>query len=170
MTDMRETSPYPSARERRRIVCLCGSTRFSKAYQDANFQETLAGRIVLTIGCDTKSDEGLKLSTEQKAQLDFLHLDKIEIADEIYVLNVGGYIGTSTSREICFAQRLGKRIRTLEPISLHLFEIEDGQRQCEICSHEATWLRFTNGFALQHDHLSSPRCDWHAWIMPEARA
>jgi hypothetical protein len=100
--------------ERPVIVCLCGSTRFSQAFQEANFRETLAGRIVLTIGCDTKSDEGLRLSEQDKERLDQLHLHKVELADEVLVLNVGGYIGMSTSREIAHAWRAGKRVRWLE--------------------------------------------------------
>jgi hypothetical protein len=96
------------------VTCLCGSTRFSEAFQRANLEETLAGRIVLSIGCDTKSDQGLGLGPEVKAQLDALHLRKIDMADEILVLNVGGYIGESTSREVAYAQ--GKRVRYLEPL------------------------------------------------------
>jgi hypothetical protein len=96
------------------IVCLCGSTRFSQAFQEANFQETLAGRIVLTIGCDTKSDDGLRLSERDKERLDQLHLQKVALADEVLILNVGGYVGMSTSREIAYAVRAGKRLRWLE--------------------------------------------------------
>ena len=44
---------------KRKIVCLCGSTRFSEAFRKANFDETLKGNIVLTIGCDTKGDNDL---------------------------------------------------------------------------------------------------------------
>lgn len=73
--------------QRPTIVCLCGSTRFSKAFQESNLRETLAGRIVLTIGCDVKSDDALGLGPEVKAQLDELHLRKIDLADEILVLN-----------------------------------------------------------------------------------
>lgn len=99
------------------IVCLCGSTRFSEAYQQANLQETLAGRIVLTIGADMKSDEALftQMSSDEfeltKKRLDTLHLRKIDLADEILVLNVDGYIGESTRREIAYAERLGKPVR-----------------------------------------------------------
>ena len=109
------TYPERNDTRRPRIVCLCGSTRFSEAFQQANFRETLDGRIVLSIGCDTKSDEGLHLTAADKIRLDVLHLRKIELADEILVLNVGGYVGESTSREIAYAQSLGKRIRWLEP-------------------------------------------------------
>lgn len=103
------------------IVCLCGSTSKAKeAFQKANLEETLAGRIVLTIGCDMKSDAELfadKSEAERhliKRSLDLLHLRKIDLADEILVLNVGGYIGESTSREIAYARQQGKRIRWLE--------------------------------------------------------
>lgn len=102
--------------EKPTIVCLCGSTRFSQAFQDANFRETLAGKIVLTIGCDFKSDSALGLTSEDKARLDQLHLRKIDLADEILVLNAGGYIGESTANEIRYAQQMNKQIRYLERI------------------------------------------------------
>lgn len=100
-----------------RIVCLCGSTRFSEAYRDAELRETLAGHIVLSIGCNTRSDEDLARAgtTIDKEQLDILHLYKIDLCHEVLVLNVGGYIGESTRREIAYAERMGKLIRWLEP-------------------------------------------------------
>ncbi|MBO0795548.1 MAG: hypothetical protein J2P36_32045, partial [Ktedonobacteraceae bacterium] len=97
------------------IVCLCGSTRFSDAFQIANLNETLAGKIVLSIGCDTHSDEMLNLSPEKKIELDVLHLWKIRLADEVLILNVGGYTGESTRREIEYARSLDKPLRWLEP-------------------------------------------------------
>lgn len=96
------------------IVCLVGSTRFSDAYRDVNLRETLAGRIVLSIGCDTKSDEGLGITNEQKAMLDELHLRKIDFADEVLVINVGRYMGESTRRELAYALDNDKRVRWLE--------------------------------------------------------
>ncbi len=75
----------------RTIVCLCGSTRFMEAWQKANLEETLAGRIVLSVGCNTKSDADLQrmgeLSAEKKIELDELHKRKIDLADEILILN-----------------------------------------------------------------------------------
>jgi hypothetical protein len=102
-------------RERPTIVCLCGSTRFVQAWQDANLRETLAGRIVLSIGCNTKNDDDLARAGVEidKEMLDLLHLFKVEMADEILVLNVGGYVGQSTQCEIEYARQLGKRIRWL---------------------------------------------------------
>lgn len=109
---LRRQNPFPL------IVCLCGSTRFSDAFREANLRETLAGRIVLSIGCDFKSDQGLDLTEADKARLDELHLRKIDLADEILVLNVGGYIGESTRREIDYAMRIGRRVRYLESIAV----------------------------------------------------
>ena len=111
--------------ERPVIVCLCGSTRFSQAFQRANLQETLTGKIVLSIGCDFKSDEALGLPPDMKQRLDELHLRKIDLADEILVLNVGGYIGQSTRREIAYARQHGKQVRWLE--SAACVEEEEGE-------------------------------------------
>jgi hypothetical protein len=97
------------------IVCLCGSTRFGDAFRDANLRETLAGKVVLTVGCDFKSDSALVLAPEVKERLDALHLRKIALADEVLILNVGGHIGESTARELRYAAELGKTVRFLEP-------------------------------------------------------
>jgi hypothetical protein len=96
------------------IVVLCGSTRFPEAWAKARYDLTLAGEIVLTIGCDTKSDEGLGITVEQKEALDELHKRKIDLADRVLVLNVGRYIGESTHSEIDYATALGKPIDYLE--------------------------------------------------------
>lgn len=92
------------------IVVLCGSTRFYEAFEKANFDLTLAGKIVLTIGCNTKSDEGLGITEEQKVMLDELHKRKIDLADRVLVLDIRGYIGASTRSEIKYAESLGKKI------------------------------------------------------------
>lgn len=101
------------------IVCLCGSTRFFQAFQDANFQETLKGNIVLSVGFfmhdHAKRHGNVGITDEQKKKLDELHLRKIELADEILVINVGDYIGDSTKREVWYAHHIKKRVRMLEP-------------------------------------------------------
>ena len=104
------------------IVCLCGSTDKHKtgdAFHEANLRETLAGNIVLTIGCDFKSDADLllagELTADDKRRLDDLHLYKIDLASEVLFLNVGGYLGESSRRELAYARAGGKRIRFLEP-------------------------------------------------------
>lgn len=113
----------PGAGERPKIVCLCGSTRFYQEFQVANYEETMAGRIVLSVGFypdSTQHHETVGLTNagypmSKKAELDELHLRKIDLADEVLVLNVGGYIGESTQREIAYAEAHGKPVRYLEP-------------------------------------------------------
>jgi hypothetical protein len=108
--------------ERPRIVCLCGSTKFLSAFEIANRDETLAGHIVLSIGADLKfRDRDFLEATKTKEELaaikdslDRLHRQKIDLADEILVLNVDGHIGVSTEREIEYARQTGKRVRFLE--------------------------------------------------------
>ena len=107
-----------------KIVCLCGSTRFMKVFRQANLTETLAGKIVLSIGCNTKSDDALGLSVKDKKRLDELHLRKIDLADEVYVLNVGGYIGSSTRKEIEYAESLNMPVKYLKEIKQSPLTIE----------------------------------------------
>lgn len=103
-----------------KIICLCGSTRFWREFQAASLRETLAGKIVLSIGAASGTDDehfGNLPQSEYdrvKAMLDELHLRKIDIADEILVLNVGNYIGESTARELAYARSLGKPVRFWE--------------------------------------------------------
>lgn len=101
--------------ERPTVVCLCGSGRFRDAFIEAEFEETIAGKIVLTIGCNTKDVARDRSLDHHKPNLDVLHLRKIDLADEVLILNVDGYIGESTEQELWYAQEQGKVIRFLEP-------------------------------------------------------
>ncbi len=99
------------------ITTLCGSTRFKSEFIAANFRETMAGKIVLSVGLYSHADAAFYTPTdEEKKALDQLHLRKIDLSNEIFVINVGGYIGQSTSNEIAYAKQMGKVIRYLEPI------------------------------------------------------
>ena len=108
-----------------RVVCLCGSTRFFHEFQVANFRETMAGKIVLSVGFYAGSPgemkqehgDGVGITAEEKVMLDELHKRKIDLADEVLVLNVGGYIGTSTRGEIDYAMTYGKPVRYLEDVN-----------------------------------------------------
>lgn len=108
--------------DRPKIICLCGSTKFKEAFTKAQLDETLAGNIVLTIGCNMKSDQEIfgNMSAGERAEvkkrLDRLHFRKIEMSDEVLILNVGGYIGVSTCDELHYAMAQGKRIRFLEDL------------------------------------------------------
>lgn len=105
----------------RLTITLCGSTRFSKAFQEANLALTLQGHLVFTIGCDMKDDFKIfkHLSSEDleivKDDLDALHRAKIDASDGIFVLNVMGYIGASTAAEIEYAHSQGKWVKYLYP-------------------------------------------------------
>jgi|GEM_PF-31618 len=103
------------------VVTLCGSTRFKDAYLEAQKRLTLAGNIVISVGLfghsgDMEVWEGKTegIDTLTKAMLDDMHKNKIDLADEIYVINVGGYIGESTASEIEYAKDHGKIVRYLE--------------------------------------------------------
>lgn len=100
------------------VVCLCGSTRFMDAFFEAGWQETLKGNIVLSVGvCKHAEHHGAEaLGPDVVRKLDDLHKRKIDLADEVLILNVGGYIGESTRSEINHAIKRGKAIRYLEPI------------------------------------------------------
>lgn len=95
------------------IVTICGSTRFKDEHGVAMKKLEDEGKAVFMVGSFMHAD-GLSVSEEMKRAYDELHLQKISISDGIYVLNVGGYIGESTAREIAFAKRLGKRVEYLE--------------------------------------------------------
>lgn len=98
------------------VVCLCGSTRFMDAFHTTGWQLTLDGYIVLTVGvCKHAEDHGGEaLGQDVADKLDELHRRKIDLADWIMVLNVGGYIGDSTRAEIEYAKGLGKMVVYLE--------------------------------------------------------
>lgn len=96
------------------IVCLCGSTKFKRAFHAAEARFAGAGVIVLSVGLFGHAD-CIPLTVGQKAALDELHRRKIDLCDEVYVLNVGGYIGESTAGEIAYAESIGRRVSYLEP-------------------------------------------------------
>lgn len=102
------------------ITVLCGSTRFGEAFRQANLDLTMAGHIVLSVGFYPHSTaehghgEGVGHDSAQKVALDELHMRKIDLADDVYVLNVGGYIGESTRREIRYARQHNKPVWFLE--------------------------------------------------------
>jgi hypothetical protein len=99
--------------EKPKIICLCGSTRFKDQFEKANRILTMKGIIVLSVGVFGHSDM-VPLSESEKNMLDELHRRKIDLADEILVLNVGGYIGSSTSSEIDYAIEHKKPVTYLE--------------------------------------------------------
>lgn len=98
--------------KRRKVVCLCGSTKFKDAFEEANREESLMGNIVLTVAQFSHHD-ALDITDEQKDIFDALHFDKIKLADEVLVLDVNGYIGESTQKEIDYAKKINKPVKYL---------------------------------------------------------
>lgn len=110
-----DAADLPALRERPRVICLCGSTRFIEQFATTTWELERAGNIVLGCTllplwyCGCAEHFGEKTGT--KAQCDEHHLRKIDLADEVLVLDIGGYIGNSTRREIAYAEAHGKTVR-----------------------------------------------------------
>ncbi len=105
------------------VITLCGSTKFKKEFMEAQKRLTLEGNIVISVGLFGHSgdqevwdgmDEGTLSKT--KEMLDDMHKRKIDMSDEIFVINVGGYIGDSTRSEIDYAKEHSKKVNYLESI------------------------------------------------------
>ena len=97
-----------------KVITLCGSTRFKEEFLEAQKRLTLEGNIVISVGLFGHSGDDEVWTEGVKDMLDRQHLAKIDLADEIFVINVGGYIGDSTRREIAYAEFKGKSITYLE--------------------------------------------------------
>jgi len=106
-------------KDRPEIICLCGSTRFVDTFNEWRKKLTLEGKIVLSIELvtsQTKEEDPQHNNHDVKRMLDELHLRKIDLADKVMILNVGGYIGNSTRAEIEYAESKGKPIKYLEAL------------------------------------------------------
>ena len=96
------------------VITLCGSTRFKDQFLEAQKRLTLKGNIVISVGLFGHSGDEEVWTPGMKEMLDNMHKRKIDMADAIYVINVGRYIGSSTRSEIEYAEKNGKRIMYLE--------------------------------------------------------
>ena len=97
-----------------KVITLCGSTRFKDEFLETQKRLTLEGNIVISVGLFGHSGDDVVWTEGVKDMLDRQHLAKIDLADEIFVINMGGYIGDSTRREIAYAEFKGKTIAYLE--------------------------------------------------------
>jgi len=93
-----------------KVITLCGSTKFKNQFEQANAYLTLQGNIVISLAFFEQS-EGFEITPEQAELLGNIHFRKIDISDEIFVINVDGYIGDSTRKEMEYAEKMGKTIR-----------------------------------------------------------
>ncbi len=119
-------------------ITLCGSTKFKDEFLEYNKRLTLDGNVVLSVAFFGHADN-INLTVEQKDLLDKIHLEKIAISDEIFVIDVGGYIGESTKNEIKHANFLQKKVvylsnQRLKSASEHYPECRNNGRCTSICA------------------------------------
>ncbi|MFB9356684.1 hypothetical protein [Actinoplanes nipponensis] len=114
---MEEQQATQSAEVEAKVITLCGSTRFEGEFAEVNQRLTLAGCVVISLGMFSLPDlpgyDWTADSSNLKARLGAVHFRKIRMADEVYIVDPGGYVGESTRREIAYAESLGKPVRYL---------------------------------------------------------
>ena len=100
-----------------KIITLCGSTRFRDTFLWIQKELTLAGYIVISVGCfgHYENENEQKRIEEKKTMLDDMHKCKIDMADAIFVINQDNYIGKSTASEIKYAREHHKEVYYLIP-------------------------------------------------------
>lgn len=104
-----------------KIVCICGSTRFLDEMAITAWEMEKKGVLVIGPHLLPQSYPGVQASHQAEVEgvreiLDELHLRKIDICDEVYVVNPGGYIGNSTRNELKYAEKIGKPIKYMAAI------------------------------------------------------
>ena len=100
-----------------KVITLCGSTKFEAEFAEVNQWLTMDGCVVISLGMCSLPDlpgyDWTADSSDLKGRLGDVHLQKIRMADEVYIVDPGGYVGESTRREIAYAESLGKPVRYL---------------------------------------------------------
>ena len=99
-----------------KVITLCGSTKFKDEFLKEQKRQSLEGNIVISVGLFGHSGDDEVWNDNIKEMLDDMHKRKIDMADEIFVINKGGYIGSSTMSEIEYAKKTGKPVHYLEEI------------------------------------------------------
>jgi len=120
--DARKLFPENFKKDRPKVICLCGSTRFTREMLIKQWEFTKQGYIVLS-WCALpddyyEGDEKAHIGDQEgvKKLVDEVHKRKIDISDEVFVINIGGYIGDSTRSEIDYAIAHNKPVNYLEPL------------------------------------------------------
>lgn len=108
---------YAKDRGPAKVITLCGSTKFKAEFAEVNQCLTMDGHVVISLGVyghvDLPDYDWTTDASDLKRSLDGLHFQKIRMADEVFVVDPGGYVGESTRREIDYAKSLGKPVRYL---------------------------------------------------------
>ena len=111
-----QQAPRPAAGEAK-VITLCGSAKFEAEFAEVNQRLTLEGHVVISLGMFSlpalPDDDWTVDSSDVKGRLGRVHLQKIRMADEVFIVDPGGYVGESTGREIAYAESLGKPVRYL---------------------------------------------------------
>ena len=97
-----------------KVITLCGSTKFKDDFMREQKRLSLEGNIVISVGMFGHSGDNEVWSDGVKEMLDEMHKRKIDMADEIFVINKGGYIGSSTKSEIEYAIKTNKKVNYME--------------------------------------------------------
>lgn len=117
MDVMEEQQMPPSNEGDARVITLCGSTKFEAEFVEVNRRLTMEGCVVISLGMfslpDLPANDRTADISDLKERLGAVHFQKIRMADEVYIVDPGGYVGESTQREIAYAESLGKQVRYL---------------------------------------------------------
>jgi len=100
-----------------KVITLCGSTKFKDDFLKEQKRLSLEGNIVISVGLFGHSGDGEVWDEGIKEMLDDMHKRKIDMADEIFVINKNGYIGSSTKSEIDYALKTNKKVNYMEEIT-----------------------------------------------------
>src|SRR3954466_6073125 len=114
---MEDQQAPQSAEGDAKVVTLCGSTRFEAEFAEGNPRLTMEGCVVISLGMFSLPDlpcyDWTADKSDLRGRLGGVHFHKIRMADEVYIVDPGGYVGESTRREIAYAESLGKPVRYL---------------------------------------------------------
>jgi hypothetical protein len=106
-----------SAEGEAKVITLCGSTKFEAEFAEVNLRLTMDGCVVISLGMFSLPDlpdyDWTADCSDLKGRLGAVHFQKIRMADEVYIVDPGGYVGESTRKEIAYAESLGKPVRYL---------------------------------------------------------
>lgn len=96
-----------------KVITLCGSAKFKKEFFIVQQKLTLEGIIILL---PTFFEDCVEVSGSKYSMLKDMHIKRIDMSDEIFVINKNGYIGENTKFEIEYSLKIGKKINYLEQI------------------------------------------------------
>ncbi len=102
--------------EGRKVITLCGSSKFKQDFERVNRQLTLQGNVVITLAFFGHADN-IPVTPEQKRLVDEIHLRKIDLADSIYVINKGGYVGNPRHGKSSMQRLTGNKLLSWNPVT-----------------------------------------------------